>query len=57
VSAAALAVGKRLGWRELVGLRPEDAGSPVERVLAAAVLDVAVEAHNRAIDEAEAEHG
>jgi hypothetical protein len=51
--AAAQAVGMRMGWRELVGLRPEDAGSAVERVLALVVLETALEAHNRAIEEAE----
>lgn len=37
-----------MDWRPLVGLRPADAGSLVERVLARHVLAEAIEEHNAA---------
>jgi len=40
------AVRLHMDWRPLVGLRPADAGSLVELVLAHVVTAMAVEAHN-----------
>lgn len=42
-----------MDWRALLGLAPEDAGTLVERVLAQAVLDAAIEAHNRDVKRAQ----
>lgn len=35
-----------MDWRPLLGVRPADAGTLVERVIAYAVLDEAVRQHN-----------
>ena len=40
------AVRMNMDWRPVAGLRPEDAGTFVERVLALTVLAAAVEANN-----------
>lgn len=39
-------------WRPLTGLTPEDAGTLIERVLADRVIEAAVEAHNRDVEQA-----
>jgi len=50
--AAVNAVRLRADWRPLVGLRPEDAGTLVERVLAETVIGAAVDAHNADVAQA-----
>lgn len=59
IEAAASAVALRMSYRELVGLRPEDAGSPVEQMIALAVLERAMSNAEAAFAEAEreAKHG
>lgn len=39
-----------MDWRPFVGLRPEDAGTPVERALARVVLARVYEARTEAAD-------
>jgi hypothetical protein len=43
----------RMDWRPFVGLRPEDAGTVVERVIARAVLANVIELQEQAMREAE----
>jgi hypothetical protein len=41
-----------MGWegaRALLGIAPEEAGGPLDRVLAQVVLEQVIEAHNRAV--------
>lgn len=38
-----------MDWRPLMGLTPEDTGTPVERAIALAVLDAAVDEHERVV--------
>lgn len=44
VEEAALAVLVGMDWRPFLGVRPEDAGTPIERALARVVLERVVDA-------------
>lgn len=46
------AVRLRADWRPLLGLRPRDVGTFVDRLLSRAVIGLAVEAHNRDVQQA-----
>ena len=46
------AVRLRADWRPLLGLVAEDAGTLIERILARCVIGLAVEAHNRDVEQA-----